>query len=173
MSKNRLFLVVVVALGIVYALFVAPVADQRAALAERLEATYDSLIKHEQFVRRTKETGLELDKARKELQEMEQFIVQAEDVSLGFAQLQSKIQDIAEDAGLNVRSIKPLPSVMYAGYRGLPIFLDATGDIRQLSRFLNHLDSTWEFISVDSLNITATRQQTLRVRLQLSGLMKS
>jgi Tfp pilus assembly protein PilO len=172
-NRNRIIILVLAAIAGVYIFLVSPLEDRRAELGEQLEARYATLMKHERFILRTKNADIDLEDARKELQKMEQFIIQATDTSLAFAELQTKIQDIAASAGLSIKSIKPLPPVTYKGHKGLPIFMDATGGIRQLSRFLNHLDSTWEFISIDSMNVATTQKNGLRIKIQLSGLMRA
>ena len=73
----------------------------------------------------------------------------------------------------SVKSIKPLPFVDYGGYTGLPILLDCMGDIGNLSRFLNFLDSTWELIAIDKLNVATSAGGVLRIKVQLSGLKKT
>jgi hypothetical protein len=45
--------------------------------------------------------------------------------------------------------------------------------MKQLSKFLNLLDSSYEFIAIDKIQINTSPHDTLRVRVQLSGLMKS
>jgi Tfp pilus assembly protein PilO len=138
----------------------------------QLESRHASLAKHKRFIKRTQDAGGELENARKELKKMEKYIIKATDTSLAFAELQTKIQDIAAQSGLSIKSIKPLPVVDYRGHKGLPIFMDAMGNIRHLSKFLKFLDSTWEFISIDSISVSTSVHDNLRIKIQLSGLMK-
>ena len=173
MSRTTIAIIAVTAILGAYVLLVRPLEEKRAELKEKLEMNYTTLVKNERFIKRTEKAGVELEDARQELEEMEQYIIPSVDTSIAFAQLQTKIQNIADSAGLRVTSVKPLAPINYKGYKGLPIYMDSLGDIQQLSRFLNYLDSTWEFISLDSLSVSATTQQRLRIKVQLSGLMKT
>jgi|Deesub1362A_J573_1020465.scaffolds.fasta_scaffold00077_85 Tfp pilus assembly protein PilO len=157
----------------VYVFFVAPLSDKRAQLKERLETDYMALKKYEKFIRSTEKAEIQLKDALKELEDMEKNIIQETDVSLAFAKLQLKIQDLADSSGLQIKSIKPLPVVNYKGYTGLPIYMDGIGNISQLGEFLKLLDSTKEFINIERLHVTTTPKNTLRIKMQLSGLMKT
>ena len=84
-----------------------------------------------------------------------------------------KVQDLALAADFAITSIRPLAPEKQTGYTTLPLYVDATGTIQQLSKFLSLLDSSYEFIAIDKLQISNAPFETLRVRVQLSGLMKS
>jgi Tfp pilus assembly protein PilO len=173
MSRTTIAIIAVAALLGSYVLLIRPLEEKRAEIKEELEMNYTTLVKNERFIKRTEKAGVELEDARQELEEMEQYIIPSVDTSIAFAQLQTKIQNIADSAGLRVMSVKPLAPINYKGYKGLPIYMDSMGGIQQLSRFLNYLDSTWEFISLDSLSVSGTTQNRLRIKVQLSGLMKT
>lgn len=154
----------------IYVLLVAPLKDKRVELKDRLFVEYKTMAKLENFIGSSLGAEGDIEKAAAELEEMEQYIIHEPDVSLAFASLQSKVQDLAESSGMRITSIKPLQAVTYEGYLGLPIFVDCNGDMRQLSSFLNFLDSSWEFIAIDKLNVSVLPQGRLRVKIQLSGL---
>jgi Tfp pilus assembly protein PilO len=173
MSRTTIAIIALAVILGVYVFLMRPLEEKRAEIKERLETNYTTLVKNERFIKRTEKAGVELKDAIKELEEMEQYIIHSADTSIAFAELQTKIQNIAEASGLYVTSVKPLTPVSYKGYRGLPIYMDSLGNIEQLSRFLNYLDSTWEFISLDKLTVTINVQQRLRIKVQLSGLMRT
>lgn len=173
MSRTTLALAAAAALLGAYVLLVAPLEEKREGIKEKLFVEHRSMVKHERFISSARDTEVDIEKAAKELEEMEQFIIKESDLSLAFASLQSKVQDMAESAGLRITSIKPLQAVGYEGYRGLPIFMDCTGGMGQLSDFLNYLDSSWEFIAIDRLGISVLPRGELRVKIQLSGLTKA
>jgi Tfp pilus assembly protein PilO len=173
MNRNVIFLAALAAVLGVYVFLIAPLAEKRAGMRERLEMDYATLVKHERFIKRTKDTGVQLEGARKELGELEKSIIRSKDKSLAFAKLQAKIQDLASAAGLRISTIKLLPAVTHKGYFGLPIFVDSTGDIRNLSNFLRFLDSSREYIGIEALDISTSPKGKLRIRMQLAGLMKA
>jgi Tfp pilus assembly protein PilO len=174
MRRNILILAVITALLVIYVLFIIPLDDKRGGLKEELFVQYKSLLKHEQFVNNAQNAQEDLTKARAELETKEKHIIIASDVSLAFAQLQTMVQDMADQAGLTITQMKPLQAAPNeVGYKLLPLFIDCHGEIWQLSKFLNFLDSTPDFIAVDRLQVTVAPQGKLRIRVQLSGLMKS
>jgi len=173
MSRNIIILAAVTALLTLYVLFISPLDEKRSTLKDELYVQYKSLIKHERFISSTQNAQEELEKARTDLEAKENHIIIASDVSLAFAQLQTKVQDMAKQAGLTVTQLKPLQAEdKKVGYKLLPLFIDCRGEIWQLSKFLNFLDSTPDFISVDRLQVTET-QGKLRIKVQISGLMRS
>jgi Tfp pilus assembly protein PilO len=173
MIRKTVVIATLAATAAAYMLLIAPLAERRAELKERLQSSYFTLIKNEEFILRTQKAGIKMKDALKELEEMEQYIIHADDMSLGFATLQSRIQDIAMSSGMTITSIKPLTAVSYKGYRGLPIYMEGVLGIKELSRFLNQLDSTWDFISIDSLIVSTTAKDMLKIKIQLSGLLKA
>jgi len=164
----------VAALIAFYAFFISPLSEKRKEIQDNLFIQYKSLLKHERFLKNAQNAEEELKKAQTELEKKEDFIIRESDVSLAFAKLQTKIQDMANTAGLTITSFKPLqPESQKVGYKRLPLYMDCRGNMAQLSDLLNYLDSTPEFIAIDSLQISALPQGELRIRIQLSGNMKS
>jgi Tfp pilus assembly protein PilO len=169
---------VIMALGIfallvgAYVILVEPLTEKRSDLKDRLEMNYATLKKSERFIEKTQKTGVRLEDARRELEEVERYVIQSTDTSLAFAELQAKVQDMARASGVKVTSIKPFPTVDYNGYKGLPIYMEGMGGIKDLSQFLKSIDSTEELIRVDRLKIQNSRQDSLKIAIQFSGLMK-
>ncbi len=174
MNRNLLIMTVIAALIAFYSFIIDPLSDKRASIQDDLFLQYKSLMKHEQFLRNAQSAEEELENSRTELEKQEEFIIRENDTSLAFARLQTKVQDMAASAGLEITSLKPLQGTdQKVGYKKLPLYMDCKGNMSQLSKFLNHLDSTWEFIAIDSLQVSVMLQGKLRIRIQLSGLMKS
>jgi Tfp pilus assembly protein PilO len=80
---------------------------------------------------------------------------------------------MATNSGFSVTSIKPLPTVEFKNYTGLPIFMDCNGNVKDLSNFLRRLDDPNTLLDIDRLNISAQQDGGLRIKIQLTGLMKS
>jgi Tfp pilus assembly protein PilO len=174
MSRNIIIIAVATSLLTLYVMFISPLDEKREAMKDELFVQYKSLLKHEEFISSTQNAQEELEKARAELEKKEKHIINASDVSLAFAELQAKVQDMADQSGMTITQLKPLQAEQNeSGYSRLPLFMDCWGKIWQLSKFLNFLDSTPEFLAIDRLQITVGRQGSLRIKIQLSGLMKS
>jgi Tfp pilus assembly protein PilO len=173
MTRRTIILIVIAVVVGFYVFYVDDLAEKRPALQEKLEMDFTTLMKHEKFIQRTKMAGVDIEDALEELAEKEKHIIHTTDQSLAFARLQKKIQDLAYETGLRISTIKLLPAVAHNGYTELPIFMDSTGDISNLSEFLKHIDSGKDFIGLDELDISSAPKGRLRVKMQLSGLMKT
>jgi Tfp pilus assembly protein PilO len=173
MNRTTISIIVVAAVIIVYVLFIAPLPEKRGPLKERLQMDHTTLMKHERFIQRTKKAGVETEEALKDLEEKEKFIIHSTDKSLAFARLQTRIQNLTSRAGLRISTIKFLPAADHKGYTELPIYVDSTGDISNLSEFLKSLDSGKDFIKINTIDISTAPKGKLRVKMQLAGLMKS
>lgn len=164
-------------LAALYVLYVMPLAGQRVELGETFEAKYSSLKKYESFIKGAKVTENELEAARAELGEMEAGVIMKKDTSLAFAEFQIKVQELAERAGISVLSVQPLRPVEHVGYLGLPLFIEGRAGIRELSAFLKSIDVKHEYIKLDDISVQSPSRRTgdgrkLRIKMQLSGLMK-
>jgi Tfp pilus assembly protein PilO len=160
-------------LAAVYVFFIAPLADKRVVIQERLEIDYGTLYKYQKVFWNKERVAPRLEQSRKALEQLERNIFPETDTSVTFAKLQMEIQNMAATSGLTVTSIKPLPTVSYKHYTGLPLFMDCTGNIKQLGSFFKLLDAYNVFFSIDRLNIAALQDGRLRIKMQLSGLMSS
>lgn len=172
MSRTRLLVLIAVAVMVGALLLAERLDTERAALHETLDVNYATYVKKKSFIERTLKAGAETRAALKELQESESHLIPQADASLAFAELQARVQDIAQSAGMRIYAIRQLQSVSSRGYVSLPLFVEMRGDIARFSTFLRELDAGDDFIGIDNMNVTASQEGALRVRLQLSGLMK-
>ncbi|MDP2168030.1 MAG: type II secretion system protein GspM [Thermodesulfovibrionales bacterium] len=177
MKRSTLAITAVAATIAIYAFSINPLlSDKRLEIRERLEARHKTLKKYEIFI---KEEGLaeaEFKKAADRLKKIEGGIMQETDVSLSSARLQSKMQDIAENSGMDIASMKTGPHVAYKGYAGIPMEIEGTGTVSALSALLRTLDSAGEFIKIERLDIIAVEAgegATLRIKIQVLGLTKT
>lgn len=160
----------------IYIFYISPsISTRRTEITDILGAKYITLKKYEKFIKGRQVAETELKKALNELAQMEKNIMQATDPSVAFAKLQSKIQDIADGSEIKILSIKTRQSISHGGYTELPMEIEGTGYIKELSEFLKSLDSG-RFIKIERLDITSIGLQQegpLRIRMQISGLMKT
>jgi len=173
MNKSIAVIGVVAVLAALYALVLSPLAEKRVVLQDQLQLDYSTLVKYKKFENQQDQSSKKLDEALNELAAAESLVLPHSDTSLAFSQLQKDIQKLATQSGLQVTSVKPLPTVEFKHYTGLPIFLDCTGDIKSLGEFMKRLDSRDELFGIDKLIIAAQQDGTLRIKIQLTGLMMS
>lgn len=170
MRKSIVVAAVFAAIVGIYVFFISPLEGKREELREKLREQHAVLGEYEEIVR-LGEGGLKAAKA--ELLRIERHVIAPTDESLAFSKLQIKVEDFASDSGLLITSIRPLLAVKCGHYVGLPIHLDAISDIGQLSEFLRKLDSSSLYMRIDKIDVSQAPQELLRVRMQISGLMKA
>ena len=172
MSRTRLVVLVALA-AVIGALLLADKLDtERATLHETLVVNHATYDKRKAFIQRTLKAGSEIKAALEDLKKSESKIIPQSDPSLGFAALQARVQDIAQGTGMRIYAIRQLQSVTARGYITLPLFVEMRGDVGTLSAFLRQLAAGEDFIGIDNMNVTTSQEGVLRVRVQLSGLMK-
>ncbi|MEJ2323628.1 MAG: type II secretion system protein GspM [Nitrospirota bacterium] len=173
MSKNVAAIGVAAALVAVYVFLVSPLDAKRNEIQERLQAEYTTLSKYQKILSDKEQIEPRLERTRAELHQMEGNIFENTEISVAFAKLQNNVQGLASKSGLSVTSIKPLPTISYKHYTGLPLYVDCKGNIRELGKFLKEIDSSGTFYGIDRLDISVAQGNGLRIRMQLSGLMSS
>lgn len=173
MSRTTLGLMVVASVIALYVLFISPLDEKREPLQDQLFIEHKALVKFESFIASGADSRKELEGLREELAIMERSIIDEKDPSLAFAALQSEIQDMAERVGLRINSVKPLEPEEHDGYRTIPLFLDSSGDISSLSSFLRKLDNSRKLISLEKINISVAPRGGLRIKMELTGIMRS
>lgn len=173
MSRTTIALAIAAAIIAMHVLIVAPMGDSREAIQEQLFVEHRSLMKHERFIAEGHGATEELEALKGALKRQERRIVNEKDPSLAFATIQGKVQDMASGAGLRVNSMKPLAPKDIGTYSRMPLFLDATGDMRGFSSFLKLVDSSEDLLSLDKLSVTVAPRGVLRIKMELSGLMKN
>ncbi|MDA8169759.1 MAG: type II secretion system protein GspM [Nitrospiraceae bacterium] len=181
MRKSFLVVGLAVLLVSIYVLVVEPLDGKRQLLQEETGTNYANIEKYQAFVNGARSSGNELEAAKKGLEKLEEGVIREKDESLAFARLQLRLQDMAKSAGLSMLTIRPVQSSNGKGYRILPIYMEAEGSIKQLSGFLKKMDSPHSYMQVDRLlinrkdtgDVKDKEKNTLRIKMQVSGLMRS
>ncbi|MBI4823695.1 MAG: type 4a pilus biogenesis protein PilO [Nitrospirae bacterium] len=176
MRRSVAVIGVISVLGAIYLFFIHPLSDKRLELKETLSDKYMTLKKYDTLI---KEGGLskeELKKVDKELKEMEENIMQFSNESIALSTLHGRIEERAEKAGIKISSVRMRASIKYEFYVGVPIEVEAMGNIKEISSFLKSMDSGREFIKIERLDITKAglraEDETLRIKVQITGLTK-
>jgi Tfp pilus assembly protein PilO len=176
MRKSLMLFGAAAILIIAYFFVITPIKDKTALAREGLDADYTKLVKYRKYASGAQVSKDELSKAREELDKLESAVIREKQEPIAFAELQLRLQEIAGKAGLAVVMIRPLKGVEEAGYKSLPIQLEAEGGIKQVSDFLKTIDGGASYIKVESLEVgnrdLRGEQKQLRVKMRVSGLMK-
>ncbi len=78
---------------------------------------------------------------------------------LAAADLQTRLKQLADRAGLKIRSEKILAHVAREAYLEIPVQIVATGDIRNIKDFLVALEASPVFIGVKDVSLGAAKRQ--------------
>jgi Tfp pilus assembly protein PilO len=171
MNRTIATLGILAVLVAIYVLVLEPMSEKRVYMQEQLKTNYVTLVKYQKYQKQKGQSSKRLEVAQKALEMAESPLLSHSDTSVAFARLQLDVQRLAAMSGLQVTSVKPLPAVEFKHYTGLPIFLDCTGDIKDLGEFLKSLDARDVLFGIDRLNVAAQQNGRLRVKIQLTGLM--
>lgn len=176
MRRSFLALGAAALVAALYFFLIAPLSEKKAEMREEIEVKGETLRKYEKFISGADVTDKEFKGEQETLDELEEGVIKHTELPLAFAELQMALQDMAEGAGIDVTSIRPLEPVSYEGYTGLPILMEGRSEIRQLGLFLRALDKEGGFIRVDKLSVRVSadkREKALMLKMQLMGLMKA
>lgn len=157
---------------LVYAVIVAPVTDRHTIIVEEVEMKSKTLGKYKLLLNTAAETRDGLKGVAGELDTYEGLLIDVENDAMGFARLNSYMQELINKSGVEVISIKPLNVVKYDLHVGLPIQVNATADTRQVITFLQSLSSGKYLVSIDNVNIRVVntrKPDKLRIKIQISG----
>ncbi|MHB8882001.1 MAG: GspMb/PilO family protein [Thermodesulfovibrionales bacterium] len=174
---NRRYLLVAVALILSLAGFEKyALAPRTEELRERLETAYKALKKDEQFIQNAGMTEKNAAGAADELTKLEGRLIREKTEFLATARLQDEVSGLAEEAGLKMLTIRPLPAVKTGDFNAVAVSYEGNGTIRQLSDFLSRLEAGALLVKIDKLGLTITSMQNhreLKFKIQVSGLARS
>ncbi|MEW6214517.1 MAG: type 4a pilus biogenesis protein PilO [Nitrospirota bacterium] len=175
--KKKLYIVAIAIL--ILSLFIYEyyfVMPQSESIRGSIVSKYETLQKYEKFINEVGTTEDVIKKAIEDTDNIEAGLIKEGSKFLASARLQRKVEDLAEKAELKIMSIRPLNVVKYDTYTGIPLYLDGSGDIKQLSEFLRLIESDKMLIKIDKINVSVVNIQNpkdLRVRIQISGLSRA
>jgi len=177
MRKSLVVIGIAVFLLTVYVVVLLPLEEKRALLREKIDADYARLLKYREYASGAQISKDGLSRAREELLNLEKGVIKQDQEPIAFAELQLRLQETAQKAGLAVLTLRPLKAEKQTGYNRLPIAIEAEGGIKQVSDFLKALDSGASYVKIETLEINNRdlrgEQKQLRVKMRISGLMKT
>ncbi|UCG78064.1 MAG: type 4a pilus biogenesis protein PilO [Nitrospirota bacterium] len=172
MRRPILILLILLGLSVIYSFVIEPVNEWNSQNLEELYVKTRTLSKLEQVLEASVDTEQQVTDAVSELDNLSSLLIDVENDALGFARLNSYIQDLMQSTGMEIVSLKPLNVVKYKLYAGLPLQINATADVKQINDFLQKLSSGKYLISVDTINIrvmNVRKPDKVRVKIEVSG----
>lgn len=172
MRKSLLFLLALLAFVLAYSLVILPLGDWHKEIMEEVQVKSKTLGKYKAFLDTAADTEEEIERIEKELKKFNAMLIDVKNDALGFARLNSYVQDEVRKSGLQVISIKPLNVLKYKLYVGMPLQINATADIKQMLGFLRRLSSAKYLITLDNMDVRVMnirKPDKLRIKIQVSG----
>lgn len=174
MKRSTAILVAIAtALGIFF-FIVIPLENMKEQAMADIPAKASEIAKYRKFIKKYTGEKSMLKMRRQRLKALEDAIIMEKDASLAAAAVQSKLQDMAEIAGVKINTLRSLAPKQGDAYTMLPVFLDGRGSMQQISRLLNQIDSSWTMLGVDNLEVhKQSSRRDMRLKIQVSGVMKN
>lgn len=142
---------------------------------ESLDKKYKTLQQYEYVVSGSGTTEDESKALITDMKNTEKRLIGEKSDFLASARVQREIGDLANKAGLNVATTRPLTAVKLNAYSAIPVYFEGNGNIKQVSEFLKLVESNSLVLKVDKLSLNITNMQKpddLRFKIQISGLNK-
>lgn len=173
---NRRYLLLGLALAVTIIAFeryfLMPKAE---SLREQLAVASGSLKKDELFIRTAVVPEKEVAAAAEEIRKLEKRMLREKTEFLASVRFQDEVSVLAVKAGLRIQTTRSLPASKLGNYLAIPLYLEGTGTIRQVSDLLRALETGTLLIKVDKLSIGITNMQNpreLKFKMQASGVAK-
>jgi type II secretory pathway component PulM len=174
-SRERRLLIlagIVAAIVVGYLYVVEPLVDRHERVQGQIQ-TREQLLAHQQrlvarrdrYVQERKELASEIERRRGRL-------LPGDKTPLAASELQKLVKGLAQDAGVEVRSERILPTTDRGGYTEVPVEVTLAGPIRALVTFFHRLDGVPAQISVQDLKIrvvSVAAPKELLATLQVTG----
>lgn len=174
MKKPMTAITAVVALLAIYLLIISPMKKARQQIGQTLPARQALLSKRMDFIKKYSAEKDRINEHRKQLEALELYTIHESDPSIAAASVQSRIQDMAESAGIKINSIRALPPVVMDGYSTLPVYVDGRGAMGNISKFLKLIENSLEMLTMERLDIATTRTRgQMRIKIQVAGIMRN
>lgn len=163
-ERRLLFVAAIVAavvLGYMYG--VEPLAARHERVQALITGREALLARQERLVARRARHTEERDALQAEIARRRTRLLAGDKPPLAASELQKLVKSMAQEAGVDVRSERILPTVEHGGYTEVPVEVTLSGPIRGMVAFLQRLDAAPVQVSVQDLklrvvSITAPRE---------------
>lgn len=117
------------------------------------------LAAYREAVGREAELRAEAERLERGLEAYEAAFLPGETPPLAAANLQTRLKEIAEKAGMRIQSEKILANVPRGAYLEIPVQIVATGDIRNLADFVVAVERSPVFIAVREASVRTVKRR--------------
>lgn len=172
MKRSYVFLLGIVAVILFYSLVMGPASDRQTEIREEIVMKESTLGKYKGFLARDPETEKELKAAEEEFRTSASMLIEAENDAIGFSKLSSYIQAMVAKSEVEVVSMKQLGEKQHRDFVALPLQVNATANIKELSELLRAVGAGQYLVSIDAIEVNVINTnlpEKLRVRIDLSG----
>ena len=174
--KQRKFILLGILLIVTVLLFqnyyLAPKSE---AMHEKIQLAYGVLQKYEVYLKGSGVTEKEIQTAIADMKTLEERLIPEKSEFLSSASMQRIVSDIAEKAGLNVLTIRPINAVNDGIFIVVPVYFEGSANIKQISDFLAASEKSPVMLKIDKMSFNVTNMQNpkeLRFKIQISGLAR-
>lgn len=98
----------------------------------------------------------ELDAQREKLAQVELFLPEESHES----QVLQEVAGLAHQSGLTIDRLEPLPTIKFASYSAHPFQLNCQGDFREITRFLNGLETRPRLVTFGSIALVRPNENS-------------
>jgi hypothetical protein len=152
--------------------YLAPRAE---TIRQEIQSKYGTLQKYQAYVKGSGITEKETQTAIADMNALETRLIPEKSEFLSSASMQRIVSELAEKAGLNVLTMRPINVVKEKTFLFVPVYFEGSGNIRQISEFLQSAEKNPIMLKVDRMSYNVTNLQNpkeLRFKIQISGLAR-
>jgi len=174
-NKSRVLLLLAALTVVVLYIFATGSGEESSTVQDELFSRYRLLAKYRTITEKVQGLDGQSDELLAELAEYENRMLPGTNTALGLAELQKVLGALAEESGLDLHTIKPLPLLERGDYVEVPIQVDLKGTIRGLRKFVEALDGQELAMRTSKLAVVVANVQKpgrLNIRITVHGLMK-
>jgi Tfp pilus assembly protein PilO len=174
-ARERWLLSIAVTVAVVvfgYLYVVEPLVQRDRETRDLIAARQALLVRQQRLVARQAQLGAELATLEAEVARNRARLLPGDRAPLAASELQKLVKGTAQEAGVDVRSERILPSVERGGFTEVPIEVTLAGPIRALTTLLAALDSAPAILTVSDLKlrvVSVSSPRELSVTLAIAG----
>ena len=152
--------------------YLAPRSEKMHA---EIQSAYGTLQKYEVYLKGSGITDKEIQTAIADMKKLEERLLPEKSEFLSSASMQRIVSELAEKAGLNVLTIRPMNVVKDGNFLVVPVYFEGSANIKQISDFLAASEKSPIMLKIDKMSYNVTNMQNpkeLRFKIQISGLAR-
>ena len=150
-------------------------APRSETMREEIQSKYGTLQQYQTYVKGSGITEKETQTAITDMKTLENRLIPEKSEFLSSASMQRIVSELAENSGLNVLTMRPINVVKEKKFIFVPVYFEGSGNIRQISEFLQAVEKNPIMLKVDKMSYNVTNLQNpkeLRFKIQVSGLAR-